>query len=91
MFLQVVDVLSNLGGQVGLWLGLSVITMFEIVELIWDIIFLIFIKIYGVPETKPFPGDKKDSVKMGNTLFVKRVPPPTDNSVAPAPQTALVP
>lgn len=36
-FLQVGDLLSYLGGTVGLWLGFSVITLFEFVELFWDL------------------------------------------------------
>ena len=41
-----------------MWLGLSVITIFEFIELIWDVLFLCFFKIYGLPTVKPFPGDK---------------------------------
>ena len=34
------DLLSDLGGQVGLWMGLSVLTLFEVVELVWDLTWL---------------------------------------------------
>ena len=36
--LQAIDLLSAQGGQVSLWLGLSVLTLFEMVELVWDLI-----------------------------------------------------
>ena len=36
--LQVINLLSDQGGQVGLWLGLSVLTLFEMVELLWDLL-----------------------------------------------------
>ena len=34
---QLFDLLSDMGGQVGLWLGLSILTVFEILELITDL------------------------------------------------------
>uniref|UniRef100_A0A1I8H5L8 Conserved plasma membrane protein n=1 Tax=Macrostomum lignano TaxID=282301 RepID=A0A1I8H5L8_9PLAT len=37
---QIIDVLSDMGGQVGLWLGLSVLTLCEIVEMLVDLLFL---------------------------------------------------
>ena len=41
-FLQVINLLSDQGGQVGLWLGLSVLTLFEMVELLWDLLASVF-------------------------------------------------
>lgn len=38
--LQITDLLADFGGQVGLWLGLSALTIFEIVELFGDIMLL---------------------------------------------------
>lgn len=35
---QVYDLISALGGQVGLWIGVSVLTVFEFVELLYDIL-----------------------------------------------------
>ena len=38
--LQAFSLIANLGGQVGLWLGLSMIAVFELVELIADLIII---------------------------------------------------
>lgn len=38
LIFQVYDLISALGGQVGLWIGVSVLTVFEFVELLYDIL-----------------------------------------------------
>jgi len=35
---QIEDLLADLGGQAGLWLGVSVIAIFELIELVYDVI-----------------------------------------------------
>ena len=35
--LQIGDLLADMGGQVGLWMGLSVLTIFEILELVFGL------------------------------------------------------
>ena len=35
------DLVSDLGGQVGLWIGVSVLTLFEFLELVYDIFLLV--------------------------------------------------
>ncbi|XP_033634671.1 amiloride-sensitive sodium channel subunit gamma-like isoform X1 [Asterias rubens] len=37
--------ISNLGGQVGLWIGISMCTVFEVVELLFDIVKLLLLKL----------------------------------------------
>ena len=39
--------ISNLGGQVGLWIGISMCTVFEFVELIYDVCKILALKLLG--------------------------------------------
>ena len=42
LLLQKTNLISDQGGQLGLWLGLSLLTMFEMVELLWDLLVSVF-------------------------------------------------
>ncbi|XP_070541709.1 amiloride-sensitive sodium channel subunit alpha-like [Ptychodera flava] len=46
------DVISNLGGQVGLWIGVSVMTCFEFFEFLYDVMVLFLIKLTRAPQRK---------------------------------------
>ena len=37
---QALELLSELGGQAGLWLGVSVVALFEVAELIMDVVII---------------------------------------------------
>jgi hypothetical protein len=40
--LQEINLLADIGGQLGLWIGVSVITVFELIELIAMILIQLF-------------------------------------------------
>ena len=40
LFFQPIDLIAALGGQAGLWVGVSVIAFFELIELVYDLIWL---------------------------------------------------
>ena len=54
---QITNLLSDQGGQVGLWLGLSMLTMFEMVELLWDLVSSVF---YVSKKTAPASTESKE-------------------------------
>ena len=39
---QLVELCSDLGGSFGFWMGLSILTLFEVVELVWDLAMVCF-------------------------------------------------
>eukprot|EP00057_Strongylocentrotus_purpuratus_P023622 XP_011678096.1 PREDICTED: amiloride-sensitive sodium channel subunit beta-like [Strongylocentrotus purpuratus] len=58
----VYDLISALGGQVGLWIGVSVLTVFEFVELLYDILKFGCSKLTKLGKRTIFA---KDSLEMG--------------------------
>ncbi|XP_069139079.1 acid-sensing ion channel 1A-like [Argopecten irradians] len=42
---EVENLLSDIGGQLGLWIGLSIVSLFEIIEIISDLIMIAFLKL----------------------------------------------
>ncbi len=58
---------GDLGGQVGLWLGLSVLTLFEVVELIFDLLQI------GAQRRKRRKSAINFSEKMNNVAVVERL------------------
>ena len=39
--------LSDIGGQVGLWMGVSILTLFEFVEFIFDLVKIAILRVKG--------------------------------------------
>ncbi|XP_071488657.1 acid-sensing ion channel 1C-like [Diadema antillarum] len=55
------SLVSDLGGQVGLWIGVSVLTIFEFVELVYDLFKLCFMKMMD-PRLKKRSGASRNDV-----------------------------
>ncbi|XP_072050916.1 epithelial sodium channel subunit beta-like isoform X2 [Amphiura filiformis] len=53
------DLLSDIGGNVGLWIGISVLTVVELFELLYDVIILCFVKAKSAGEKST--SEKKDT------------------------------
>uniref|UniRef100_A0A1I8HZ99 Acid-sensing ion channel 1 n=1 Tax=Macrostomum lignano TaxID=282301 RepID=A0A1I8HZ99_9PLAT len=73
---EITDLLSDMGGQVGLWLGLSVLTLFELIEMLLDFVVLAASKAAlrqpKLPRDSKQPPtenlDKKLSMEMKNSI-----------------------
>ena len=57
---QWVDLLSDQGGQVGLWIGLSLLSLFELVLLSWDLIKLVCCSCLKTEKPNPTKDGKSD-------------------------------
>ena len=77
---QALELLSELGGQAGLWLGVSVVALFEVAELIMDVVIVVGRttcrrktdnKAKGGTVNEPFDNDDKQ-LKLSPYFNVRR-------------------
>ncbi|XP_060082440.1 amiloride-sensitive sodium channel subunit alpha-like [Ylistrum balloti] len=61
---EVANLLSDIGGQLGLWIGLSIVSLFEIIEIISDLVVIGFLRLCGKKKTevKSIKDDKLEDV-----------------------------
>jgi hypothetical protein len=60
------DLFADIGGTLGLWMGISVLTIMELMELIIRLFFLLFNSETRPP---PFPGQEDDDYVASNSML----------------------
>ncbi len=76
MYFQIIDLLSDIGGQISLWLGLSVVTCFELLEFSFGIINVCSKKCFGAKGSykkarSVTPNEKEKSDSAQNLWYTK--------------------